>query len=87
MSRLWIKYNTHMRVLTITVKANARRESVQEDAPAVFTIQVPQPALKGKANKAMLKVLARHLGVRENQLLLTKGDSTPQKTVLVLDES
>lgn len=81
-----IEYNTHMRVMTITVTPNAKRERVQEHADSVFTIQVPQPALKGKANKAMLKVLARYLGVREDQLMMTKSDSTPQKTVLLLDD-
>ena len=38
---------------------------------------------RGKANEAVVEVLAEWLGVRESQLEIAKGHSQPRKTVSI----
>lgn len=75
-----------MQVLNVSVKPNSRRESVTQHNASTFTIQVSASPLKGKANKAMLKLLAKHLNVLQNQLMITAGESYNEKIVLLIDE-
>ncbi|MCD8485116.1 DUF167 domain-containing protein [Candidatus Woesebacteria bacterium] len=74
-----------MQVLTVKVVPQAKRESVVQQSATNFTIYVTEPAQKGKANKAMLKALSKHLHVRPSDLILSKGERFNEKTVLLLE--
>jgi uncharacterized protein YggU (UPF0235/DUF167 family) len=73
-----------MEALQITLVPNAKQEYVSPRGDNSFIIHVTQPAFKGKANKAMLKILAKHLHVRQSDLILSKGERTNLKTVLLI---
>lgn len=75
-----------MKALSVTVVPQAKRESVEEIGPVAYKVHVTQPAFKGKANKAMLKVLAKHLLVPVSHLLISRGDRANEKTVILLEE-
>jgi len=83
----YILYNRDMRVLTIMVIPRAKIERVIQETPTSFKVYVTQPAEKGKANKAMLRVLARYLQVRNSDLILSKGERYNEKTVVLLDDA
>ncbi len=83
----FILYNTSMKVLSIMVVPQAKRERVEAQSPTSFRVYVTQPAQKGKANKAMLKALAKHLHVRPSDLILSKGERFNEKTVLLLEQA
>lgn len=74
-----------MQVLTVLVVPRASRERVVQESPTTFRVYVTQPATKGKANKAMLKALAKHLQVRPGDLILSKGERFNEKTVLLTE--
>jgi uncharacterized protein (TIGR00251 family) len=70
-------------ILPVRARAGARRNAIggiQGGALHVFVTQAPE---KGKANKAIVAVLADALGVRKHQLELLAGESSPQKRILV----
>ena len=70
-------------ILPVRAQAGARRNEVrglQEGALKVCVTQAPE---KGKANKAIIEVLARWLGVRKSQIELIAGETAPQKKFLV----
>lgn len=75
-----------MTVLSIKVIAQANRRFVESTGPQSYKVHVTAPAQKGKANKEMIKLLAKHLGVTPAHLIISRGDRSNEKTVLVLEE-
>ena len=70
-------------LLPVRAQPGARRNEVrgiQEGALKVCVTQAPE---KGKANKAIVEVLAKWLGVRKSQVELISGETASQKKFLV----
>lgn len=74
--------------LTITAKPKSRRnEVIVDDAdPGHLTVRTTQPADKGKANEAVLKQIADHLGIARSRLRIAAGETARTKIVDVADE-
>lgn len=70
--------------ITVHVKANSRRESVGGTAAGSLAVRVNAPAVDGKANAAVLQVVAKAFGLRVRQVRLLLGRTSPRK-VLELD--
>ena len=43
------------------------------------------PAIDGKANKAVIDLLAKHYSVRKNQIEIIKGLKSRNKTIKIMD--
>ncbi len=74
--------------LTIRVTPRARRTEVagvMEDG--TLRIRVQEPRTGGKANAALLRFLARVLGVRKNRIEIVAGERGLDKLISVLDLS
>lgn len=56
-------------------------------AGRVARVRIAAPPVEGKANEALRKFLARHLGVPKSKVTLEKGDSSRLKTFEVPDGS
>ena len=73
--------------IVVRVTPGSRRESVSEtlgdEGEAIFRIRLTAPAVEGKANKALLQMLRKILGVRNSQLRLTHGEKSRIKLVEV----
>ncbi|MFW5692896.1 MAG: DUF167 domain-containing protein [Thermoguttaceae bacterium] len=70
-------------VLPVQAQPAARRSEVcgvQNGRLKVCTTQAPE---KGKANAALMKLLAKRLGLRRSQLTLVSGETSPRKEFLV----
>jgi len=65
--------------LFVTVKTNARRESVEAVDVTHFVVAVKAQPIEGKANVAVTKILARHLGIASSQLTLRVGVTSKRK--------
>jgi uncharacterized protein (TIGR00251 family) len=46
-------------------------------------VRLASRAVDGKANECLIRFLAQHLGVRRNQVTITRGLNSRRKTVLV----
>lgn len=75
-----------MQILTVTVLPQSSRNTVLQTGPTAYKVHVTQPAFKGKANKSMLKELANHLKVPTSKLVISQGDRSNEKTVILLEE-
>jgi hypothetical protein len=74
-------------ILPVRAQPGARRNEVrgiQDDALKVCVTQAPE---KGKANKAIIEVLAKWLGVRKSQIELISGETASHKRFLIRDIS
>lgn len=70
-------------LLHIRAQPGARREGivgVQADRLKVAVHAAPE---KGKANAALIKVIADELGLKRSQIQLLSGESSHQKTLLI----
>jgi uncharacterized protein (TIGR00251 family) len=70
-------------VLLVRVVPNASRSEVAEIATDMIRIRLKAPAVEGKANKALVEVLADSLGVRARQVTIVGGEHARQKRVIV----
>lgn len=68
-----------MRVQIKTIP-NAKKESIIE-ADGVFVVRVNVVLEKGKANEAVIKLLAKHFGVARNKLKIVRGITSRIKVV------
>ncbi len=70
-------------VLPVKARAGARRNAIQGTHAGSLQVHVTQAPEKGKANKAIVALLAEGLSLRKSQLELLTGDTSPQKRFLV----
>lgn len=66
----------------IKAQPHARREGIVGLWNGGVRVAVREPAEGGRANDAILSVLAEVLGVRKVNLQITAGAASPRKTVL-----
>ncbi len=74
-----------MQVLSISVKPQAKRDEVVRTGEGQYSVATTQPAREGKANKQVIKLLARFLNTSPSKLIVTKGERWNDKTILFLD--
>jgi uncharacterized protein (TIGR00251 family) len=70
-------------ILPVRAHAGAKRNAVTGIRAASLHVSVTQAPEKGKANKAIVALLAQSLGLRKSQLELLTGETSPQKRFLV----
>jgi uncharacterized protein (TIGR00251 family) len=74
-----------MRTLQLKVKPGAREESLVELADGSWIASVKAPPVDGKANAAVIALVARHFGVRKAQVSIRSGLSGRLKRIQIED--
>jgi uncharacterized protein (TIGR00251 family) len=70
-------------VLPVRASAGARSNAIRGIQDGALKVSVTQAAEKGKANKAIVELLSKSLGLKRSQLELIAGQTSPQKRFLV----
>jgi len=70
-----------MAMLSIKVVPGSRVDRVAGRYGGGFKVQVSAPAEDGKANQAVIEVIARALGVKVQQVTIVRGHAQPRKMV------
>ena len=65
----------------IKAKSNSKKESIKKISETNFEIRVKESPVKGKANAAIAKALARHFGVPPSAVKIISGHTSRQKIV------
>lgn len=70
----------------VTPRASSNRIKVdyQEDGTQLIRVYVTAPPEDGKANKAVIKLLAQELGVPKSALIITHGLTDRNKIIQVI---
>jgi uncharacterized protein (TIGR00251 family) len=68
--------------ITVEVKAESYEESVEKIDANHYLVKVREPRNKGKANKAVLKLLKKYFG---KQVFITSGATNTTKIIEVLE--
>jgi hypothetical protein len=70
-------------VLPVKAHAGARRNEIGGVQNGMLKVAVTQAPEKGKANKAIIALLAKELSLRKAQIQLVAGETSAQKRFLV----
>ena len=70
-------------ILSVQVVPGASKERIVSLYGQRLKVAVQAPPEKGKANKALVSVLARALDLKKGQLSIIRGETQRQKDVLV----
>jgi uncharacterized protein len=72
------------RKIAVTVKPNAKTAQIIELANGEYRVAVKEPAQNGRANQAVIELLARHLGVPKSTIKIIRGISSRHKLLEAL---
>lgn len=70
-------------ILAVRAHAKARRNAIERERAGSLVVSVTAAPEKGKANKAIVGLLAETLSLRKNQFELLSGETAPQKRFLI----
>ena len=73
-----------MRHIHIRVHSGARHEKI-EDSVDTIKVYTQKPAVDGKANKAVIEILPKHLGIGRNKIFIKSGLKSRNKVVEIFD--
>lgn len=69
--------------VSIKVKTNAKENTVQEGPEGELRVLVKAPPQEGRANEAVVEVLAAHFKVPKNRVVIVSGFSSKRKVVRI----
>jgi uncharacterized protein (TIGR00251 family) len=70
--------------IQVNVKPNSKTEEVSREGNSLV-IKVKEPPKEGKANQAVIRLLARHFGVPQSHINITSGIRSKNKVIEVAD--
>ncbi|MDB9314599.1 DUF167 domain-containing protein [Spirulina sp. CS-785/01] len=70
----------------VKVKPNAKQQSVTEQADGSLRVSLQSPPVDGKANKELIKLLAKQYGVSQSQITIKHGQRGKQKLIEIAEE-
>ncbi len=70
---------------TLKVKTNAKENAVEEGPGGELRVRVKAPPQEGRANEAVIEVLAKHFDVPKSRVAIVGGFKSKTKVVRVGD--
>jgi len=67
--------------IIVDVKASAKENKVLEVGNNNFKISVKEPAKEGKANEAVIKLLAKHFDIPKSRISIVLGPKNRKKVI------
>jgi uncharacterized protein len=77
-----LKWESPMKI-QIKVKPRSKTEEIIEDENSLI-VRVKDPPIEGKANRAVIRLLAKHFGVPEDHVRISKGFKSKDKVIELL---
>ena len=70
--------------IQVKVKPNSKTEELVSEGNS-FIVKVKEPAKEGKANQAVVELLAEHFKVPKSQVTILRGLRSRNKTIEVVE--
>lgn len=67
--------------IRVKVKPQAKREEVKRGTEGAFLVSVHAPAREGKANQALIEILADYFSVPKSSIRIIQGETSRTKLV------
>ena len=75
-----------MRTLSLKVKPNARHARLTEQADGTWLAEVNAPPVEGKANEAVIALVASHFGLAKSRVTIKSGAASKLKRLVLQDD-
>jgi uncharacterized protein (TIGR00251 family) len=72
-------------ILPVRARPGSRRNELRGEQDGALKVCVTQSPEKGKANKAVIELMAKSLKLRKSQIELLTGETSHQKRFLIRD--
>ena len=72
---------SEMKKILVKVKPNARENSLRQFQDGTWIAEVKAPPKNGKANRALIKVIAKQFNVTKSQVSIKRGKSGRTKLI------
>lgn len=82
-SRSWWSPGEGGITISVRVAAGARRSEVIDASGERLRVRIAAPAVEGKANVELQRMIAKLFGVRRSAVLLVRGERSREKTLWV----
>lgn len=69
--------------IAVRVQARARRDEITSVRAGALVVRVTAPALEGRANKAVCRLLAGRVGVAPSDVTIVRGERSRDKVLEV----
>jgi uncharacterized protein (TIGR00251 family) len=70
-------------IVSVRVTPRAKRNEIGDVVNGLLQIRTTAPPADGKANKAIIKLLAEHIGVAPSRIALLRGAASRNKQFVV----
>ena len=70
--------------IQVKVKPNSKTEEVSQEGDS-FIVKVKEPPKEGKANQAVIKLLAEYFGVPQSQVRILRGFRSRNKVIEIAE--
>ena len=71
-----------MKTLAIRVIPNAKQNKIVDEGERL-KVYLTVPAVDGRANKALIALLAEHFGVRKSSISIIRGEKSRDKVIQI----
>ncbi|MGQ9545890.1 MAG: DUF167 domain-containing protein [Dehalococcoidia bacterium] len=71
--------------IQVKVRPSSRTEELRRESDS-FIVKVKEAPREGKANQAVIKLLAEHFGVPQSQVRILSGFRSKNKVIEVIEE-
>jgi len=71
--------------IQVKVKPNSKTEEVSQEGDS-FVVRVKEPPKEGKANQAVIKLLARYFSVPQSRVRILSGFKTKHKVIEIKED-
>ncbi len=68
-------------IISVKVKAGARKNLVEKISENNYKVWVTQAPEKGKANKAVIKILSKYMDLPQSQITIISGENSASKLI------
>jgi uncharacterized protein (TIGR00251 family) len=65
----------------VTVKPQSKKSEVKKISEGEYAVSVNAPAREGKANEAVIELLARHFSVPKSSIRIIRGQTGRRKLI------
>jgi uncharacterized protein len=72
-------------ILPVRAQPGSRQNELRGEQNGMLKVCVTQSPEKGKANKAVIELIAKALKLRKSQIVLLSGETSHQKRFLIRD--
>ncbi|MBN1574288.1 MAG: DUF167 domain-containing protein [Deltaproteobacteria bacterium] len=70
-------------IFTVQVRAGCRREGITGEIDSALKVEVTAPPVEGKANNAVVKLIAKSLGLPKTAVKIESGEKSKIKRIRV----